>query len=170
MQLLQKRKEEVDLGRLQATQLSTQIADIGKEAAEVEARIASRLELEDQRRIAHDRLADAKAENPRLKQEMDELKARIDQLTQAEGATCPICGGPLTPSDRADLIEKLTAEGKGLGSRYRTNKDLTELLEKESKISMSRSPGSCRQKQNCARGARQSPSDQQAGKVGRPAA
>jgi exonuclease SbcC len=133
VQLLHKRKEEIDLGRLQAADLSAQIASITIEAAAAEVRIDQRVQVEDQRRLAQDRLAEAKAENPRLKQEMDELKARIDQLDQAEGATCPICGGPLTPSDRADLIEKLTVEGKGFGDRFRANKELIELLEKEIK-------------------------------------
>ena len=61
------------------------------------------------------------SENPRLKAEMDELKDRIDQLSQAEGAICPLCGQPLEPHDRLRLIDELNQQGKELGDRYRQN-------------------------------------------------
>jgi exonuclease SbcC len=52
---------------------------------------------------------------------MEELKERIDRLKAAEGADCPLCGQPLSPQDRLNLIEKLEAQGKELGTRYRAN-------------------------------------------------
>jgi exonuclease SbcC len=68
--------------------------------------------------------AEAKAENPRLKDEMVELKARIDQLQAAEGVDCPLCGQPLSADERVTLIERLTQEGNELGDRFRANKGL----------------------------------------------
>ena len=73
--------------------------------------------------------AEAKAENPRLREEMDELKSRIDQLKTVEGVECPVCGQPLTPDEREMLITKLTKEGVELGDRYRENKRLLEEFE-----------------------------------------
>jgi DNA repair exonuclease SbcCD ATPase subunit len=40
-----------------------------------------------------------RAENPRLKAEMEELKSRINQLSEVEGAVCPVCGQPPTPQN-----------------------------------------------------------------------
>jgi exonuclease SbcC len=68
--------------------------------------------------------ADAKAENPRLKKEMDELKKRISQLSKAEGALCPVCGQPLGPLERNNLIEELNVQGRSLGDRFRLNQAL----------------------------------------------
>jgi exonuclease SbcC len=73
---------------------------------------------------ARQQLAEARAENPRLKAEMDGLKERIDQLSRAEGADCPLCGQPLTPEERSRHIEELTAQGKEMGNRYRANQAL----------------------------------------------
>jgi exonuclease SbcC len=80
-------------------------------------------------RQLHQDQADAKAENPRLKKEMDELKARITQLTLAEGAACPVCGQPLNPQERTQLIEELTSQGRQLGDRYRQNQALLKDFE-----------------------------------------
>ena len=73
--------------------------------------------------------AEAKAENPRLREEMLELRARIDQLKAAEGVECPICGQPLTADERALLIEDLTQKGSELGDKFRQNKQLLEDFE-----------------------------------------
>ena len=131
LQLLQNRKKEIEIGRVQAVDLQAQIAAAAVEAAAAEAKIARRGHIEEQRRMAQDRLSEAKAENPRLKSDMNELKVRIDQLSQVEGATCPICGKPLAQSERSALIESLTAEGKGLGDRFRLNKEGIEQFEQE---------------------------------------
>jgi DNA repair protein SbcC/Rad50 len=73
--------------------------------------------------------ADAKAENPRLRDEMDEIKSRIDQLKTTEGVECPLCGQPLTKDEREALIKSLTKEGTALGDRYRVNIQLLEDFE-----------------------------------------
>jgi exonuclease SbcC len=57
---------------------------------------------------------------------MDQLKERIDQLSAAEGAACPVCGQPLGQADRHALIENLTAEGTKMGDKYRANQVLLE--------------------------------------------
>jgi exonuclease SbcC len=52
---------------------------------------------------------------------MEELKERIDQLSDAEGVECPLCGQPLPPPERQGLIERLNSQGRELGDRYRAN-------------------------------------------------
>jgi exonuclease SbcC len=74
--------------------------------------------------VARQRRADAEAENPRLKADMEDLKSRIDQLEATEGAICPLCGQPLSPQDRSRLIGELQAQGKLLGDRFRANQNL----------------------------------------------
>jgi exonuclease SbcC len=87
----------------------------------VEAQLKQRETLQDELGQARQRQADARAENPRLKAEMEDLKERIDQLAKAEGALCPLCGQPLEPADRQRLIADLTQQGKEMGDRYRQN-------------------------------------------------
>lgn len=99
-------------------------------AQDAEQRLTRRAELESELREAQTAQAEARAENPRLKQEMDELKGRINQLKSAEGAVCPVCGQPLSPIERQALIDLLTSRGKELGDRFRANKELLERADK----------------------------------------
>jgi DNA repair exonuclease SbcCD ATPase subunit len=81
----------------------------------VEAHLAQRAQLEVGLASARQRQADARAENPRLRSEMDELKERIDQLSKTEGADCPLCGQPLSPEERESLIDELSVSRPGDG-------------------------------------------------------
>ena len=104
---LQKQLEQEQEARLQAKE-------------QLDAREALDLELQD----ARQRQAEARAENPRLKGDMDELKERIDSLEDVDGANCPLCGQPLSPEDRQALIDSLIVQGKEMGTRYRANLSL----------------------------------------------
>lgn len=101
--------------------LETQIKTDQYALEQAEAAIKKRSELDTQLQSAVMRQAEAKAENPRLKAEMEQLRARIDQLSQTEGAACPLCGRPLETHDRMQLIEEINAQGTELGDRYRLN-------------------------------------------------
>jgi DNA repair protein SbcC/Rad50 len=80
--------------------------------------------LRAERETALQKQAEARAENPRLKAQMDELKERIDKISVIEGALCPLCGQPLSPGDRQRLMEELEVQGRELGDRYRANQSL----------------------------------------------
>ncbi len=97
--------------------------------AAAEGTLASRTLLEDSLREAREAKSAAAAENPLLKAEMEGLKQRIDQLVDAAGAVCPLCGQPLSPPDRKALIAQLTMDGQEKGDRYRANKQLLEETE-----------------------------------------
>ena len=58
--------------------------------------------------------------NARLREEMDELKKRLDMLGRA-GATCPLCQGKLTAQGRAALESQLEAQGKQRAEEFRRN-------------------------------------------------
>jgi DNA repair protein SbcC/Rad50 len=66
----------------------------------------------------------ARAENDRLKIEMNELKERIARLKSTEGATCPLCGQPLSPDERSRLLSELETSGRERGDRFRANQAL----------------------------------------------
>jgi exonuclease SbcC len=87
----------------------------------MEKALAERDDLEEKRQKVLQEQAEAKAENPRLKAEMDDLKGRIEQLTSTDGAVCPLCGQPLSSEDRTRLIKELNQEGTKKGDQYRTN-------------------------------------------------
>ena len=98
--------------------LTEQKDKIKQAKAELENREKKKKELDQ----ARQQQADAKAENPRLYQEMKDLEKRIDELKETEGALCPLCGQALLPEDRESLIHSLQTEGKDFGDRFRENK------------------------------------------------
>ena len=144
---------EIETEKTRLNQEASHLRDLRQEILQMEAEIPG---LEAARQVAHQafdvasqqlerrrqvdqerhellqKQSDARAENPRLRTEMDELKERIDRLSQAEGAVCPLCGQPLSPEDRASLVERLQAQGKSLGERFRQNQ--ASLKEFESQV------------------------------------
>ena len=88
---------------------------------EADARMAQRLELEGKTQSGRERQAELRSENSSLKIEMEELKLRIEKLSAADGASCPLCGQSLSPEHRQSTLDQLNADGKGLGDRYRAN-------------------------------------------------
>jgi exonuclease SbcC len=102
--------------------------DLQASAKAAAARLAERGEAAAAVQSAREALAAAVAENPILKAEMDELKARLDTLDRSDGA-CPTCGQPLDRHDRAALVAHLKAEGKVRGDKYRANQALMKETE-----------------------------------------
>lgn len=104
-----------------------------KALLDAETRVARRTDIEFKLREERERFIELDGENKRLKLEMDELKTRLDQVSEIEGAACPLCGQPLTGGHRASLLEQLQAEGKEKGDRWRANKNIMETLTAEIK-------------------------------------
>jgi exonuclease SbcC len=126
---LQERLSQIDNLERERPEVEEQLTAIQKELALAEEQLALRTQVDLQLQSARQEQAEARAENPRLKAEMLELKERINRLEEAEGATCPLCGQPLSPEDRLRLIGDLTAQGKNLGERFRANLSLLEQAE-----------------------------------------
>ena len=111
-------------------ELQVQI-QVAKEAlAEADAKLVEREELEKRAGAMREKMAELKVENQTLKAQMDELKTRIDRLSIAEGAVCPLCGQDLSEEHRKSTLAGLESDGKSQGDRYRANqaemKTLTE--------------------------------------------
>lgn len=109
-------------------ELESQVSAAQAALSEAENKIQERTELEIQRNDARERQATLKAENESLRREMDDLKNRIDALSVAEGAECPLCGQALSESHRNTTLAELEKSGKDKGDAFRTNKKETEDL------------------------------------------
>ena len=121
-------KESIDDQQSEINSLKPEIDRLQKLLAEAEARIIERGQLEHERNAAREKQAELKAENEALKVDMDGLKVRIDTLDSAEGATCPLCGQPLSAHHRKITLKQLQVEGKEKGDRFRANRSLSEEL------------------------------------------
>jgi len=125
--LTQQATLEKSLSELPALNRQLQQAQERVEAAK--KRLTQRESLQEAIQHLQTQQADAKAENPRLRKEMDEIKDRIEQLKTTEGVECPLCSQPLSADEREVLIANLTVDGTALGDRFRENKMLLEDFE-----------------------------------------
>jgi len=111
--------------------LEKDLALVRTELVVINTRLADRNRMNEEIKLTREKQTELRSENARLKVEMDDLKDRIDHLVATEGATCPLCGQPLSQEDRAKLIDQLSGQGTTLGDRFRANKnDLDEMTEK----------------------------------------
>jgi exonuclease SbcC len=94
---------------------------------QAEEKLSERLELEKQAQAGREKHAELRSQNASLKTAMDELILRIEKLSAAEGAVCPLCGQSLSPQHRQSTLEQLQAEGKQKGDLWRFNKSAMEL-------------------------------------------
>jgi exonuclease SbcC len=116
--------EELELDEQAASirNLEPELDGLRRSLAESEARLAERSRLQAELATARESQASARAENETLRAEMDTLHGRIDALESAAGATCPLCGQPLSASHRRATLKSLKAEGTRRGDRFRANK------------------------------------------------
>lgn len=71
--------------------------------------------------------------NKTLREKMNELRDRLDQLeaAPADAAECPLCGQPLPPERRAALIQDLQRDGTQHGDTFRANAARIEAIDAE---------------------------------------
>jgi exonuclease SbcC len=103
-------------------QLEKEYANLQSSIVVLEDKIKERDRLNEEIKIARENQIEMRSENERLKLDMADLKERIANLEATEGATCPLCGQPLSPEDRKNLIDQLLQEGTTMGDRFRLNK------------------------------------------------
>jgi exonuclease SbcC len=119
--LLENERDSIENEKNQLTPLEKELEQAQQNLASVNTLLSQRNLLEQGLQKLRQAQADAKAENPILKSQMEELKSRIDQLDQVEGAVCPLCSQSLSPEHRQSLVKELTSQGKNMGERYREN-------------------------------------------------
>lgn len=128
---LRLRQAQSSANQLEIDRLRQQLETERSEILAAEARLERRQRLDADLQDLRQRQADARAENPRLKKEMQELDAHIKNLGQLEGVECPFCRQPLGEPERLALIERLTLEGTEMGDRFRANLALSRAVDGE---------------------------------------
>jgi DNA repair protein SbcC/Rad50 len=68
--------------------------------------------------------------NRQLRELMEETRARLDTLTQAE-ADCPLCGQALSAEHRTGLLSEVRAHGTTMGDEFRANRDRQAEMQQE---------------------------------------
>jgi exonuclease SbcC len=124
METLQGQHKQVEEARAEIDGVNEKLETARHAQKEAEEHLSRRESLDEELKTAQQRLADARAENPVLRAEMEGLKERIKQLSAAEGANCPFCGKLLTHDECQALIVELKTQGSELGDRFRTNQAL----------------------------------------------
>ena len=93
-----------------------------------------RARLNDEYLTLNDELTEIRAENKKLKQEMLDLRERINRLEAVEEDTCPVCGQPLRGADREYMIINLTEQGNGLKAKYLENQAVMQAHEEKIRL------------------------------------
>lgn len=127
---LQIEQARIENALIEKVDLTKTLKEIGGKINVVQLNLANRIKIEQELSAARKDHADAIGENPLLKAEMDETKARIDLLKSATGPICPTCGQTLTEEHKESAIAQLNSEGKKKGDRYRANKQKQERTRK----------------------------------------
>jgi exonuclease SbcC len=122
--------------------LETSLAGQSKKLDEYRQVSDERSDRENDLRSVLAEIGRLEAENARMKAAMQEYRERIDKLKEAAGADCPLCGQPLTPDHRRELLAALESEGKALADTYRENQSLIK-LKTEEKGRLEKSIGEC---------------------------
>jgi exonuclease SbcC len=121
LRTLRENAEAMERSEAQFVARTQELPLLQAEIKALQEQIAQRKAYEAELHLLQETAATMKAENDRWKAEMHELRERIDQLQEVEGANCPLCGQPLSQEERQNLIESLEAEGRQKGDAYRSN-------------------------------------------------
>ncbi len=108
------------------SELNAQLEKLREKIKVSEEKLARREALDEEIRDLQSKQAEAKAENPRLKKEMEDLRARLNYLEAAEEPICPVCEQPLSEAEREALIREYYEEGESRRDRYYANKELLD--------------------------------------------
>ncbi|MCP4423001.1 MAG: SMC family ATPase [Chloroflexi bacterium] len=107
--------------------------------AELTTQVAAIAEWHNQHAVKLGEKNNLETDQPRLRQEMNRHKERIDGLDgdtgsgdpRSLGGECPLCGQPLSESHRRDVLAQLQGEGAEMGDRFRANKERIAALTAE---------------------------------------
>ena len=132
-ELGQLQKEQARINRLESEKITVQKnkAEAAKELETTAAELAAALEANNRLMKVQADLDSRKAEQPRLRDEMDKIKDRLDRLQAESGGDCPLCGQPLSETHRQNMMAELQQEGKEKGNQYRENQDQVQALSAE---------------------------------------
>ncbi len=125
---LAERRDEMQVRILAAQAQATILAEAQQVLAELALKAARRSVVAAELRDVLERSTALRVENERLRAEGQGLLDKVAMLDEAETASCPLCGQPLTPSHRDEMVISLRAERQALQARFQTNQAEMKLL------------------------------------------
>jgi len=125
---LAERRDEMKLRVMAAQAQAAILAEAQKVLAELALKTERRSALAAELRAVLERSTALRVENERLKVEGQNLIDKMAMLGETETASCPLCGQPLTPAHRDEMLVSLRAERLALQTRYQTNQAEMKLL------------------------------------------
>jgi DNA repair protein SbcC/Rad50 len=111
--------------------LQKDVAAIQEEMSTLTAEIAVQADFEQQSTTLQEELQQITAENNHLKQLMQELKEKIDQIENQKSDQCPLCSQPLDAEHREQILASYADEGKQYGDQFRENQELIKIKKAE---------------------------------------
>ena len=119
--LLEKQEAEIREQELGISDLEEKVVLAEKEFSEAEKKIVERDAFQKEQATAREKYAVLQVENKQYKVQMDALKARIEEFSAIETATCPLCEQDLSEEHRTETLAKMEKDGKSQGDQYRAN-------------------------------------------------
>jgi DNA repair protein SbcC/Rad50 len=120
---LEKQAQQMENLKMQLPAQETQAKTIFSVLEEIHLKLEQSKGLDGELHAVQEACALTSVENTQLRGQMKELKERIERLQEVSSAECPLCGQPLSMSEREILINNLTAQGKELGNSFRSNQE-----------------------------------------------
>jgi exonuclease SbcC len=121
---------EIDSLQSSLSEKKVQIDAFHKDLEANKSRIESRPLIETEMRALTEEISTIKAGNQVLNSEIVDLRERYKNLTEVEGAACPVCGKPLGPDELQHLIAEVETTGKTKKEQLGTNTKKVEELNK----------------------------------------
>ncbi len=153
LQILESEAARLEGERGQIQSLEVQNASIEAELETLEKQVQLRPALEAKIAALQEKAGTLQAELTQIESKGRELKDRVAELDQIEGAVCPLCGQPLSAHDRESLVSELDSELNASRELYSSKQsernqtiatlkqeqtDLQELARLESKLNNSK--------------------------------
>lgn len=118
---LEREMEQVKANRLVAEQaLAQTLAELASLAEQRERQVEKKADK-----------SGLEGEQTRLKEEMNNIVARLSEMESGTEQECPLCRQPLTDEHRQTVIAQLKADGEVRGNQFRRNKAAIGALEDE---------------------------------------
>lgn len=108
--------------------LHEQIEQIERDVSSLPELQVKTRQLQAEQLTMETRRGELQAENKRLHEDMNDLKARMTQIEAAD-ALCPVCRRPLGPGERERIRDSYQQDGTVLGDKYRENRQELQQLQ-----------------------------------------
>jgi exonuclease SbcC len=128
---LQGQQTEMDKAKKTLPGLETQYNDQATRLALLTTRLEDRVRVEAELAEKTEKRGTLLAQNGHLREQMDEIKARLEVLSESHKARCPTCGKDLAETEREGIVTELQKEGRELGDQFRANKSESETCARE---------------------------------------